>query len=119
MAAFNPIEIRDLEAQHPDHRKWQALEQRRPKQCSRRVQQVADAGVGPRRHRCSHNVPTMAESGNVTDPAYLADHADLADHVAPAGHVADQGTVRELLKRGWAQLAGSSESARLDAEMVR
>jgi release factor glutamine methyltransferase len=57
----------------------------------------------------------MAESGNVTDPAYLADHAD---HVAPAGHVADQGTVRELLKRGWAQLAGSSESARLDAELV-
>ena len=54
----------------------------------------------------------MAESGNVPDPADLADHAHRADRVA------DQGTVRALLEHGWAQLAASSESARLDAELL-
>ncbi|MFI4868475.1 MAG: peptide chain release factor N(5)-glutamine methyltransferase [Steroidobacterales bacterium] len=32
--------------------------------------------------------------------------------------MADPGTVRALLEHGWAQLAGSSESARLDAELL-
>ena len=32
--------------------------------------------------------------------------------------MADPGTVRSLLEHGWAQLAGSSESARLDAELL-
>jgi release factor glutamine methyltransferase len=48
----------------------------------------------------------MAGSGNVTDPGDDADHA------------AGQDTVRALLQRGWAQLATSSGSARLDAELV-
>ena len=66
----------------------------------------------------------MAESGNVPDHADRAggtDHADHvapADQVAPAAHMADQCTVRALLERGWAQLALSSESARLDAEVL-
>jgi release factor glutamine methyltransferase len=51
----------------------------------------------------------MAETGNVTD------HTDRADQ---ANRVADPGTVRSLLERGWAQLAGSAESGRLDAELL-
>jgi release factor glutamine methyltransferase len=54
----------------------------------------------------------MVGSGNVTDRGEDADHAYHADRVA------DQGTVRALLERGWAQLAGSSGSARLDAEVL-
>jgi release factor glutamine methyltransferase len=54
----------------------------------------------------------MAESGNVTDPAARADDAERGKRVA------DPGTVRELLQRGWARLAGSSESSRLDAELL-
>jgi release factor glutamine methyltransferase len=66
----------------------------------------------------------MAGSGNVTDRGEDADHADHTNHADHAGHedhadgVADQGTVRALLERGWAQLAGSSGSARLDAEVL-
>src|SRR5450755_3907954 len=118
MAARDPVEIRDLKTQHPDHCEWQALEQRRPKQPGRRVKQGADAGVGPRRLRCSHNVSNMAESGNVPDHAYRADHADSADNTDHATRVAEPGTVRSLLERGWAQLAGGSESSRLDAEIL-
>jgi release factor glutamine methyltransferase len=51
----------------------------------------------------------MADSGNVTDRADREDHAD---------RVAGPGTVRGLLERGWAQLAGNSESSRLDAELL-
>jgi release factor glutamine methyltransferase len=54
----------------------------------------------------------MAESGNVTDPAARADDAERGKRVA------DPGTVRQLLQRGWARLAGSSESSRLDAELL-
>jgi release factor glutamine methyltransferase len=54
----------------------------------------------------------MAESGNVTDPAARADDAERGKRIA------DAGTVRELLQRGWARLAGSSESSRLDAELL-
>jgi release factor glutamine methyltransferase len=54
----------------------------------------------------------MAEAGNVTD------HADRADDPERANRVADSGTVRSLLERGWAQLAASSESSRLDAEIL-
>jgi len=57
----------------------------------------------------------MGQSGNVSDPADHADHADYADQ---SRRVADPGTVRALLEHGWAQLAGSSESARLDAELL-
>ena len=54
----------------------------------------------------------MAESGNVTDPA------DRADEPGRANRMAAPGTVRGLLERGWAQLAGNSESSRLDAEIL-
>jgi len=54
----------------------------------------------------------MAEAGNVTD------HADRADDPERANRIADSGTVRSLLERGWAQLAASSESSRLDAEIL-
>jgi release factor glutamine methyltransferase len=54
----------------------------------------------------------MAESGNVTD---LADGAGEPDQ---ARRVADPGTVRALVQRGWAQLASSNESSRLDAELL-
>jgi release factor glutamine methyltransferase len=51
----------------------------------------------------------MAESGNVPDHAQPEDHSE---------RVAGEGTVRALLERGWAQLAGSSQSARLEAEVL-
>jgi release factor glutamine methyltransferase len=54
----------------------------------------------------------MAESGNVTD------HADRADQPGQARRIADPGTVRALVQRGWAQLASSNESSRLDAELL-
>jgi release factor glutamine methyltransferase len=54
----------------------------------------------------------MAESGNVTD------RADRADEPERANRMAAPGTVRGLLERGWAQLVGSSESSRLDAEIL-
>jgi release factor glutamine methyltransferase len=69
----------------------------------------------------------MAESGNVSERGEEADRADAARHTADADHpadadqtadVADQATVRALLQRGWAQLAATSASARLDAELV-
>jgi release factor glutamine methyltransferase len=60
----------------------------------------------------------MAESGNVPDHAYRADHADSADNTDHATRVAEPGTVRSLLERGWALLAGGSESSRLDAEIL-
>jgi release factor glutamine methyltransferase len=60
----------------------------------------------------------MAESGNVPDHAYRADHANSAEDTDHTGRVAAPGTVRSLLQRGWAQLAGGSESSRLDAEIL-
>jgi release factor glutamine methyltransferase len=54
----------------------------------------------------------MAQSGNVTDPV------DPADDPECANPMADPGTVHSLLRRGRAQLTGSSESARLDAEIL-
>jgi release factor glutamine methyltransferase len=54
----------------------------------------------------------MAESGNVTDPAQREDLPDQARRLA------DPGTVRALVQRGWAQLASSNESSRLDAELL-
>jgi release factor glutamine methyltransferase len=54
----------------------------------------------------------MAEFVNVTDPAGRADDPERNKRVAAPG------TVRELLQRGWARLAGSSESSRLDAELL-
>jgi release factor glutamine methyltransferase len=72
----------------------------------------------------------MAESGNVADLGDDADRADSAgsaDRAAPGRltgeaeqtvDAADQDTVRALLQRGWAQLALSSGSTRLDAELV-
>jgi release factor glutamine methyltransferase len=60
----------------------------------------------------------MGQSGNVPDPALLAAKAQHSEQLQPADRVADQGTLRWLLERGWAQLAGSSESARLEAEVL-
>ena len=60
----------------------------------------------------------MGQSGNVPDPALLAAQAQHSEQLQPADRVADQGTLRWLLERGWAQLAGSSESARLEAEVL-
>jgi len=54
----------------------------------------------------------MSESANVPDPAGRADDPERSKRVAAPG------TVRDLLQRGWARLAGSSESSRLDAELL-
>jgi release factor glutamine methyltransferase len=60
----------------------------------------------------------MAQSGNVTDPADRPDDRDQADQAHRADGVADPGTLRCLLEHGWTLLAGSSESARLEAEVL-
>jgi release factor glutamine methyltransferase len=57
----------------------------------------------------------MAQSGNVSD------HAAQAGRAAPsakAAHVTGPLTVRALIQAGWARLAGSSDSSRLEAELL-
>ncbi|HEY4972902.1 MAG TPA: peptide chain release factor N(5)-glutamine methyltransferase, partial [Steroidobacteraceae bacterium] len=48
----------------------------------------------------------------------VTDQADGAGPPDQARRVALGGTVRALVQRGWAQLAGGSESSRLDAELL-
>jgi release factor glutamine methyltransferase len=69
----------------------------------------------------------MAQSGNVTDRADQADssgqaaHAGRATQAAPTGksaHVTGQASVRALVQSGWAWLAGSRDSSRLEAELL-
>jgi release factor glutamine methyltransferase len=53
----------------------------------------------------------MAQSGNVTDRAGHADRALQPERAAAP-------TLRALIQAGWARLAGSSDSSRLEAELL-